>query len=261
MKEIGYIYLTTNLVNGKRYVGQHLATEFDKSYKGSGNAIKAAFNKYGWNNFKCEIICWCSTQEELNYREECEIVFHSTFSPNGYNLKHGGARGKLRQETIEKLSIINKGRKDTEETKRKKSIALKGKKREPFDKKWCKNISIGHKGQVAWNKGVKGVVKDSEETRKKKSESNKGKHKTPVWMMGKRKGAHLTEEEKKANQLNQPNRKVVYQYDKDWNLVKVWNSIREAGRCGFDISNVSACCRGKLKTYKKHFWTYQPITQ
>lgn len=259
--KIGYVYLTTNLVNGKQYVGQHIANKFDKSYKGSGNAIKSAFKKYGWNNFKCKIICWCSTQKELNYREHCEIVFHSTFSPNGYNLKCGGSHGKLRKETIEKMRKANKGKKLTEETKTKISIALKGKKREPLGEKWRKNVSIGHKGQVAWNKGLKGIIKHSEETCKKISESNKGKHKPPVWMMGKNKGTHLTNEEKKANQLSQPNRKVVYQYDKNYNLIKIWDSIREAGRAGFDSSCVSACCNGKkhCKTYKGFVWSYTPL--
>ena len=34
MEKIGYVYLTTNLVNGKQYVGQHLSAKFDKRYKG-----------------------------------------------------------------------------------------------------------------------------------------------------------------------------------------------------------------------------------
>lgn len=43
----GYIYLTTNLINNKKYIGQHKATKFSESYKGSGSFITKAFKKYG----------------------------------------------------------------------------------------------------------------------------------------------------------------------------------------------------------------------
>lgn len=190
---IGYVYLTTNLVNGKQYVGQHLATEFDKSYKGSGHLFLKALSKYGWDNFKCEIICWCNNQEELDYREQCEIAFHCCFSPNGYNLKYGGNHGKHSNETRKKISEANKGRipwnkgipcsentkkkisesnkNPSEKTRKKMSNSAKGK---TMSDEARKKMSKAHKGQVAWNKGKTGVF--SEEARKKMSESKKGKN-------------------------------------------------------------------------------------
>lgn len=202
---IGYVYLTTNLVNGKQYVGQHLATEFDTKYKGSGLLFLKALNKYGWDNFKCEIICWCNTQEELNYREQCEIAFHCCFSPNGYNLKYGGSRGRLRKESRFKIGETFKqhyvkekhpfyGKHHTEETKKKISEANIGKHHTEENRKklgellkkvgeatrWKSGHSTWNKGktgvQVAWNKGKTGIY--SEESLKKMSESKKGKHHT-----------------------------------------------------------------------------------
>ena len=41
-----YIYLTTNLINGKQYIGQHKG-ELNDSYLGSGTNISKAINKYG----------------------------------------------------------------------------------------------------------------------------------------------------------------------------------------------------------------------
>ena len=41
----GYIYLTTNLINGKKYIGQHRSKEFDKSYFGSGVVLLKALEK------------------------------------------------------------------------------------------------------------------------------------------------------------------------------------------------------------------------
>ena len=52
----GYIYKTTNLINGKIYIGQHKSNLFDSQYKGSGVILRKAFAKYGKENFKVEII-------------------------------------------------------------------------------------------------------------------------------------------------------------------------------------------------------------
>lgn len=53
--------------------------------------------------------------------------------------------------------------------------------------------------------------------------------------------------------------KTVYQYTLDGELVKVWNSIHECGRNGFDCSGVSRCCRGLQETYKGFKWSYTPL--
>ena len=52
----GFVYITTNLINGKRYIGR---CKFDttrpnawKTYLGSGVALKLAVKKYGRQNFK-----------------------------------------------------------------------------------------------------------------------------------------------------------------------------------------------------------------
>lgn len=49
-------------------------------------------------------------------------------------------------------------------------------------------------------------------------------------------------------------KKKVYQYDKNGNLVKIWDSGMDAQRCGFFTSNISKCVRGVLKYYKGFQW-------
>jgi hypothetical protein len=53
---IGYIYITTNLINNKKYIGQHKSKSFDLNYLGSGKLIVEAIKKYGKDNFKTEVI-------------------------------------------------------------------------------------------------------------------------------------------------------------------------------------------------------------
>lgn len=47
----GYVYITENKLNGKKYIGKHRAEIFDKSYLGSGKALKSAIKLYGKSNF------------------------------------------------------------------------------------------------------------------------------------------------------------------------------------------------------------------
>ena len=61
------IYKTTNLINGKTYVGK--CVREDKSYYGSGKILKQAIKKYGKKNFIRETIDTASTREELNLKE------------------------------------------------------------------------------------------------------------------------------------------------------------------------------------------------
>ena len=54
VKGMFYIYRTTNLINGKTYIGQHKRRP--GRYFGSGLLLKNAIKKYGKENFKVEIL-------------------------------------------------------------------------------------------------------------------------------------------------------------------------------------------------------------
>ena len=63
----GFIYITTNHINGKKYIGQKRYDKNNKwkSYLGSGIHLKRAINKYGADNFSKEIIE--NLEIKLNY--------------------------------------------------------------------------------------------------------------------------------------------------------------------------------------------------
>ena len=91
MKEY-FIYITTNLINGKQYIGQHQGYSNDK-YLGSGVNLIKAIKKYGKENFKREILEFCK-KEELDLKEQYWIKYYNAYeNENFYNLSKGGQKG------------------------------------------------------------------------------------------------------------------------------------------------------------------------
>jgi group I intron endonuclease len=107
-----YIYKTTNLLNGKIYIGQHI----DKSkkidnYLGSGTILQLAIKKYGENNFRKEILEYCEYSDKLNSREVFWISeYKSTNLDIGYNLTDGGDKYLMTDEIKNKISNTIKER-------------------------------------------------------------------------------------------------------------------------------------------------------
>jgi hypothetical protein len=82
----GYVYLTTNTINGMRYIGQHRSNKLDLNYIGSGSALKLAIREYGKEAFTCEIIEWCDSQQSLDDREIFWLLdTNAAMSPEFYN--------------------------------------------------------------------------------------------------------------------------------------------------------------------------------
>lgn len=108
---VHYIYKTTNLINGKMYIGMH-SQEFEDNYLGSGKLLKKAIKKYGRENFKKEILEVCETREALAEAEKRYITDDIISDPLYYNLKCGGEGGSsgLSVEARNKISKANKGR-------------------------------------------------------------------------------------------------------------------------------------------------------
>lgn len=56
---------------------------------------------------------------------------------------------------------------------------------------------------------------------------------------------------------NHPNKKPIFQYDLENNLIKEWVSASEAHNAlGIDYRNISACCREKRKTAGGYIWKF-----
>lgn len=70
------IYKTTNLLNGKIYVGQD--TRNNPYYLGSGILLNKAIKKYGRKNFVKETIEHCNSIKQLNEREVYWVKYYNS---------------------------------------------------------------------------------------------------------------------------------------------------------------------------------------
>lgn len=265
------VYIHTNKINGKKYVGQTCQWPPEKRWGLNGVGYKhneyfyRSIQKYGWDNFEHQIIKTNLTKENANELEEILIKKLGALDRSkGYNFRHGGNNGKHSEETKKKLkrawehrdrtmpehvkeALIkaNTGRHPSEETIRKISEAQKGKPR--FYARGEGNVNYGRHY--------------TDEERRAMSERMKGEN-NPNY------GKHFSEEHKrKLSESNMghyalkgsenPKARKVAQYDKNCVLIKIWDCMRDAAReLDINPSHMSACCRGKRKTAGGYIWKY-----
>lgn len=272
----GFIYITTNLVNGKKYLGQKRFNSGWKNYLGSGIAFKQALKKYGMENFVRDIVCICYTEEELNFQEyNLSKFFNVVDSEDWYNLVFGGGTSQgwhPSEETRKKIGAASKER-------------FKDKTNHPM---YGKHFFVGKDNPMY---GVSPKERMDEETYRKWYE----KH-IPYWENSPSKGKHIWKdkpnpnigkkmsEEQKQNlserakdrfrdKTNHPmygkhhseESKVkmsAYRSSSSWPLCKpvycietdslFWSAKYAKEQYGIDSSAIIKCCRGKANTCGNH---------
>lgn len=109
------LYCFTNLINGKQYIGITKQDVIKRWKNGKGykkpTRIGRAISKYGWDNFKKEVLFDKLTSEQASNLEKEYIIKFDTIN-NGYNVQEGGFNSSNRivnENTRKKLSISHKG--------------------------------------------------------------------------------------------------------------------------------------------------------
>lgn len=87
------IYKTTNLINGKIYIGCHKTGNINDDYLGSGIILKRSIKKYGRENFVKEILHSFSSLEEMLEMEEKLVNEDFIKESTNYNMTIGGYSG------------------------------------------------------------------------------------------------------------------------------------------------------------------------
>ena len=220
-----YIYMTTNNINGMKYIGKHHG-EVDDLYLGSGKKLKEDIDKYGKDNFTKSIL-FISQNEEENCRKEIEFIsaYNAVKDPTFYNIHVGGSGGNTiagfnEEEKIaysQKMRELNSGKnnpmyekKHSESTKKFLSYYAEFERDNSHYRtdEFRQKMSQLTKGE---NNGMYGK-KHSKESKQKMSINSKGK------TSGEKNGMYG----KSGN--NALNGKHIEMYDENWNLIQTFNA-------------------------------------
>ena len=158
----GFIYITTNMVNGRKYLGQRKFSNGWKSYLGSGKIFKQAVKKYGKEKFIREIVAFAYSKNELDELEKSFIREHNAVDNDDYyNISQGGYSQMA-------------GHHWSEEDKKKMSESRKGIPRGVMSEETKLKISINRRGKCVGEDNHNYGKHPSEEVRQKMSDAHKG---------------------------------------------------------------------------------------
>jgi group I intron endonuclease len=176
-----HIYRIINSISGMVYVGQttnpYKRWYNHRSFKTKKSKLSEAIVEFGIENFKMEVLVETYSQCEADSLESSYIKENNSLWPNGYNINPH----RLSQSHSVKLSksIKQKGRKLSDESKRKISEAKTGIGRSEETKK---KLSEALKGNQIWL-----GRKHSEESKRKMSLKMVGRKRKPFTEEHKRK--------------------------------------------------------------------------
>jgi hypothetical protein len=166
-KKYHYIYKTTNIKNGKYYIGMHSTNNLEDGYMGSGKRLRRSLKKYGKQNFKSEILEFLPNRVSLVEKEK-ELINEKLLKDSlSMNIKKGGEGGFVNNE--HKIKFINEAVKMFNINKEK--MVERKKWLWDNDKEWrdnfSKKLSNGKIGNISWT-----GLHHTEETKRKISEKN-----------------------------------------------------------------------------------------
>ena len=74
-----YVYIITNQLNGKQYVGDHSTNNLEDGYLGSGVLLLRAKKKYGKENFSREVSARQRRETKKNQKAASHIFRRNSF--------------------------------------------------------------------------------------------------------------------------------------------------------------------------------------
>lgn len=249
------IYGIKNIVNGKMYVGQAINIykrwkdhiddlNEDKHYN---IHLQRSWNLYGQENFKFFILEECS-QEDLNQKE---IFYVDKFNAyiNGYNQTRGGDGSlgyKHNDETIEKMCKIQQERFQDVSNREVLRDAHKFESKPILQIDFSGNV-IYEWPSVNWaaktlNLNIIAITNALKLRQRKKTYAGY------IWI-------YSCDYNPETFDINwyvkrQWQYKKYYQYDLNYNLIKIWDSIVDAENAGFRRESIYRCSKQRIPTYK-----------
>ena len=253
MVKKGYVYLTTNNINGKKYIG--MTTRNNPNYLGSGKLIKRAIKKYGRENFSVSILEHANAFEELCELEKYYIEKYNAIERDDfYNIHEGGNGGNTMKgytlaqkqryaknmreiitdlyrdnyEIRERISKSVKATFDKNNSREKISNTLKKKYEENPDlrekmSKKMKEVAAKPEVKKKQRESIRRFWENNDDRRKELSIKYSGKG-NPNY------GNTISDELKEvlAKARREVTKNTTYACDENWNIIKTFDTKREA---------------------------------
>ena len=216
------VYCHTSPSN-KKYIG--ISKDPIKRWNNGKGYIKnylfyRAIKKYGWDNFKHEILYTNLTVDEAGKIEKKLINEWNLTNPNfGYNLREGG-NGKFSDYS---RYLMSKSR-------------LKNKN--------CLGHSLSQETKDKISQSLKEYYKTHENHNKNRTISEETKEK-------------MRKNHANVKGVNNPSAKAIKQYDLNGNFIAEYSYAKVAAiKYNIDLYSIIKCCRGKQKTCGGYKWSY-----
>lgn len=277
------IYAIINLINGKLYIGQ--SNNIQKRIRNhlillrNGNHynghLQSAWNKYGEDNFDYVVLKECSV-DELDYYEIKYIAEYKTADRAcGYNLGAGGHRCSRSEETRKKLSIALKGREIKESTRRKLSQVNSGYKMTEGQLQKIKEKAAGHPG-ASWNAEQRALQRVNHPNRKavkqidlnngtvlhtymsmKQAADETGISRWHIFEVCNGLSNHAGGYKWEFADCNGENNRVL-QKDFDGNVIQIFESMTEAAKgTGCSVGSISRVCHHIRRSTGGFVWEFE----
>lgn len=237
------IYKITNQLNDKVYIGQTIRSFKTRIYAHKKQAIERrlpiqrAIYKYGFENFKFEILCECINQNDLDNMEIFYIWAHGSTNPElGYNLENGGNKSsKITDEIRHRMSLAQKKRYQNPEMREQTSNAAKKRFNNPNEREKLRQANLGK----ILSEETKQKIRDNHFDWTGKKHTKESKEKMKQSHLGKRRGEN--------NSSAKLNWEIVSKIREEYEANNISQS-QLALKYGVDQTTIS--CIIKFKTWK-----------
>lgn len=244
------VYMHTNKINNKKYIGITRQNPPEKRWGHNGHAYRenkhfsSAIQKYGWDNFKHEILFRGFSKKQAEDKEVELIAYYDcTNSKFGYNKDKGGrSAGRFTEDTIQKMRDAHKNIDIYWNRKPVLQYKLNGECVGEFEGVTFAAKQCGYNDPSIIAKCCKGILK---------------KAYGYIWRYV---DEPLTEEHRMwciSYDYNPTNKKQVTCYDMNGNFINTYDSVLQAERfTGADHSVIIRCCNNQCKTSAGYIWRY-----
>ena len=176
-KVVSGVYIIMNTVSRKFYIGSSINVHYRwvkhkrllKIGKHHNSKMQNAYNKYGVDTFEFDVLEYVSDKTKLLEREQYWINFIPPIFNIFRDVRKNNLGVKTKQEVLDRLSVIRKGKKHSEETKIKARERMMGNKYAAG-----KTHEVSQETRDKISKKIKGT-RHSDESYKRAAESKRGK--------------------------------------------------------------------------------------